>query len=276
MYNKNGSFGQVRLASPAANDSLFSLSICGWHRCNDLYRIDRHPDSAALLLYTVDGCGEIEIEGKRFSLPAGSVGYIQKGAMGYYRTPKGGYWEFYWVHPNSKTADLFFGALPHAATAAADPTKEYGKRVEKLLQLCRLQGERAAIELSMHLSELMHLSVLDFLGEEKPPTLAERAREYFDNRLGEPVTVQTAADALFVSPAHLIRIFKKETGQTPHAYLLAARLSYARRLLSLGMSVNETAVSAGFCSSSHFISAFRTAFGLTPTQYLKINDPAQE
>ena len=265
MYSKNGSFGQVRLAQgPTAPTTLFSVKLCGWHRCNDQYRIDRTANAAPLFIYTVDGCGEMQIGALQTRLPAGTVAFLPQGATGFYQTPRGKHWEFYWVQPRPHD---FLMQLPHPCLATADPAVDYGKRVEQLMRLCRLQGKRSQIELSLHTGELLHLSLLDLIGEEGAPTPAERAARFFDLHLAKPITIQQAAAALFISPAHLCRVFKAEQGCSPHEYLRQARLQYARRLLMMGVPVKQVAGDAGFCSASHFISVFKKEYGITPARY---------
>jgi AraC-like DNA-binding protein len=71
-----------------------------------------------------------------------------------------------------------------------------------------------------------------------------------------------------LSSFHLLRVFRRETGLTPHQYALQLRLR--RTLLELEDSpprLAELATGAGFSSHAHFSSAFRAAWGLTPQQY---------
>lgn len=265
MYSKNGSFGLVRLASPQTPaDHLFSLSVCGWHRCNDLYRIHRGEHKSALLLYTVDGCGEMEIEGEYFSLPAGTVALIPKGAAGSYGTPKGKQWEFYWVHPNGALCQRLLSPFPKAVVQPAKDLSTAALQVENLIQLCHQHNPTA---LSRALSELLHTTIEMLSEQTTDGSLSARAKAYFAAHSKQKVTVEQVAGALFVSPAHLIRVFKKETGQTPHAYLTHLRLEDAKRLLATGLSVRLVADACGFCSASHLISAFKRAYGTTPAQF---------
>lgn len=71
------------------------------------------------------------------------------------------------------------------------------------------------------------------------------------------------------SPRQLLRIFKKETGLTPHAFQLICRVSRARAMLRAGTAAAETAVSAGFTDQSHLHKVFKLHHGLTPRQFTK-------
>ena len=59
------------------------------------------------------------------------------------------------------------------------------------------------------------------------------------------------------------RAFAKAKGVTPYRYLMAVRISEARRLLERGVSSAEAAVETGFSDQSHFTNYFTAFTGLT-------------
>ena len=64
-----------------------------------------------------------------------------------------------------------------------------------------------------------------------------------------------------------LRAFARETGATPHAYLLQRRVGLARRLLAGGSTPANAALQAGFADQSHLTRAFRRQFGVTPARF---------
>ena len=72
-------------------------------------------------------------------------------------------------------------------------------------------------------------------------------------------------------PVHLRRLFKKETGSSPHAYLTTLRLERAKELLihENYSSVADVAASCGFSDSYYFSSYFHKHVGVPPLQYRK-------
>jgi AraC-like DNA-binding protein len=85
--------------------------------------------------------------------------------------------------------------------------------------------------------------------------------------MGTHLDVRALAARFAVSREVVIRRFARETGLTPHAFRLNARLNIARRLLPAGVAPAEAAALAGFADQSHLGRRFGAAFGSTPGQY---------
>ncbi|RCK68710.1 helix-turn-helix domain-containing protein [Desertihabitans brevis] len=95
-----------------------------------------------------------------------------------------------------------------------------------------------------------------------------RAVEVLHASLAQPVSLATLAEQVGLSRYHLLRLFRRHTGRTPHEYLLALRLEQARRLLrETGLPVGQVAVRCGFVDASHFSKTFRRAVGVAPSAY---------
>lgn len=272
MYSINGEFGEVRLASlPAQQPGLFSLSNIGWHRCNDRYRIVRPLGGVHhLLLFTVKGSGFLRLAGRPLTLTPGTVALVPRNIPCEYGTPANGLWEFYWLHPAGRAAEQLLDRLAeeHPLPASFDPAVPIGTPFESLLSLCREQPERFPWLLSSQLSDLLHQAALWLTEGEPPSSLPRRAARYMEQHFTEPLTLDRVAGTLFVSPAHLIRVFKQEHGCTPHRYLTEYRLTIAAQLLELtAKSVDTIAAETGFSSAGHLIGPFKRRFGCTPHRY---------
>lgn len=120
-----------------------------------------------------------------------------------------------------------------------------------------------------------------------PETVEQAAREYrARQRYSEMVagaigviekqwsdsgfSLQAAADALYVTPQYLSRLFHQETGDTFGSYLTGKRMKEAMRLLqNPNLKMYEIAQKTGFSSQHYFSSAFKRALGLSPAEYRK-------
>ncbi len=71
------------------------------------------------------------------------------------------------------------------------------------------------------------------------------------------------------------RLFKQQTGISPHSYLLSLQLKHAKTLLvESGLTVQQIAAECGFASSTHFIRAFKAKNAVTPAAFRKYYNPS--
>ncbi|WP_443046251.1 helix-turn-helix domain-containing protein [Streptomyces sp. NBC_00335] len=99
--------------------------------------------------------------------------------------------------------------------------------------------------------------------------LARSLRELLDERAAAGLSLEEAAGLLQAHPAHLVRAFSAAFGIAPHQYLVARRVSLARRLLLDGRPAAEVAAEAGFYDQSHFTRHFKRVVGTTPGRYTR-------
>lgn len=91
--------------------------------------------------------------------------------------------------------------------------------------------------------------------------LAEAAKELLAGPAGG---LHDLAAALAVSPFHLARVFRRETGFSLHEYRTELRLRLALVRLKDGL-LTPLAFELGFASHSHLTDAFHRAFGAAPS-----------
>ena len=99
--------------------------------------------------------------------------------------------------------------------------------------------------------------------------MAYDLRDLIDARFREKVTLREASNALHAHPAHLIRMFSREFGISPHQYMTSRRVDLARRLLPGGMPPGLAAAEVGFCDQSHLSRHFTRVLGTTPGRYAR-------
>lgn len=96
--------------------------------------------------------------------------------------------------------------------------------------------------------------------------LEELNRNYATN-----ISLAALAEANHISPAHLSRLFKAQTGLSFQDYLSSLRLKQARKLLESGekLSMTQIAARCGFNDSNYFSTRFRQLYGMSPLRYRK-------
>lgn len=96
-----------------------------------------------------------------------------------------------------------------------------------------------------------------------------RAREVIRAGYGEDLSLAGLAREAGLSPFHLVRVFERETGVTPHAYLTQVRVERARQRLAGADRIADIAVECGFADQAHLTRLFKRQTGMTPGNFRK-------
>ena len=99
--------------------------------------------------------------------------------------------------------------------------------------------------------------------------IAVNTRKYINANFEEEIRLDQLAHLQHTSKFHLIRLFKRYYGITPHQYLIGKRMEEAKRLLKKGNSISDTCYKVGFESINSFSNLFKTKTGKSPSEYRK-------
>ncbi|PTX97300.1 hypothetical protein DB346_20055 [Verrucomicrobia bacterium LW23] len=102
----------------------------------------------------------------------------------------------------------------------------------------------------------------------------ERAASFISTHYAGRLDVPwIAANVSFVSASQLTRLFHKEKGLPPRAWIRQVRLEHAaQQLRSTTEDIAAVARQSGYRNVSHFVRDFRVHFGITPRRYREKED----
>ena len=92
-------------------------------------------------------------------------------------------------------------------------------------------------------------------------------RTFLNKHVRSRLQLKQIAAAVHLSPYHLCRVFKQNTGMTLHQYVRRLRLfNAAEEMLEIPQTrLDLLALEYGFANHGHFSTAFRQTFGMNPT-----------
>ncbi|MCA4725428.1 AraC family transcriptional regulator [Mycolicibacterium fortuitum] len=104
-----------------------------------------------------------------------------------------------------------------------------------------------------------------------PPLLVRKVQRHLAADLRRTPALDELATVAGLPRFQLLRAFRRETGVTPHGYLLQLRLQCAQQLLTAGHTVAHAAAESGFYDQAHLHRHFRRAFAATPGRFGRKN-----
>jgi AraC-like DNA-binding protein len=94
-----------------------------------------------------------------------------------------------------------------------------------------------------------------------------RALRYIELHFERPIGLGRLARVAGCSRSTLTRAFRRELGQTAHAYVVGIRLARAAYSMASGDKIEAVMLAAGFRSKRNFYRLFKAQFGVTPAQF---------
>jgi len=162
-----------------------------------------------------------------------------------------------------RALESLIGELAAVTRSDAAPLKE---EAEKLLSVTPEGGE---------LTDILAGKMTDFFTEGEtelsPKEIVRLTAAYMDERFMTDISLSAVSDALGYDISYLTKIFTRERGISPKAYLIGRRIEtageYFRKYPDL--SIQEVALRVGYGDAHYFSRIFRKQTGLSPSQYIK-------
>lgn len=233
-----------------------------------------------LLLYCVQGEGELVVNAEKTLLRAGMLAVLPAGVAHAYRAHEKQPWSLYWVHFTGAAARSFlapflapFPEKPPQAWAVLTPGAAPAVLADwrALLEMRSPGYEPAALQLAAaRLRQLLlHLAWLSRQGSGPRSRLDVAAlQQFMQSRLAQPLTLEQLAQEAGMEKFHFAKTFKRLTGQSPLQHFLHLRMARACEWLDAGEeSVGAVALRLGYSDAPYFSRQFRQVTGLAPSAY---------
>jgi AraC-like DNA-binding protein len=235
----------------------------------------RHFHEHYVIELVVDGADKFYCNRGTYTASAGELVFINPGEVHTGSTVEGSVLSYYSIAPEenelNRIASLLEKNLSHEFYFSHAHIK-HPLLANKILLLFRALESSPFENLQFDelFLDLMNTLLSDVNNKDESPktnSKDKRVEQLIDlmyASMTEPISLQQMAKYVNISPYHLIRLFKAQTGLSPYEYLVILRIEFAKQLLKKGHHVKDAAWDAGFYDTSHFNRLFRKFSGVTP------------
>lgn len=262
------------ISTPSASELAqpFFCSEVGDFYARERFATARSDKNSFIVFYTLGGAGVVRQGGQEVVLEKGQALLMDcRSPQSYGTSPERSHWYHFWTHVDGAGVATMGEALglPRLQPVAVR-LSSLQPHFETLFSLVGAESveNTARVGLAVHaiLAEMVAATqTISLIHDEDP---VAKACAFIERHFAEQVSVDDLARVATVSPSHLIRLFKRSMGTTPHDYLLRFRITRAKELLAeTTLTSAAIARQVGFNSESNFSYRFSRMVGQSPRAY---------
>lgn len=261
-----------KYAAPEADDKYpFYITEYGTtFRNTPCYQL-RMDSPVACVQYVISGSGVIICNDKMYNVNAGDTFLLPEGSNQIYYSNPDNQFERIWLNFKGELSQSLIDIykLDKTVVFRGVSTIEIIKKIQEACMTATSPGEYKRVT-ARGFFELIQLLAENNKEEKSEESPVENIRAYIDCRITENITISDIAEKFSFSEEHIIRIFKKIYGITPHKYILQSKIRLAMIMLkTTEISIEEISDRLGFSDSKHFSTQFKKMMNYTPSQYRK-------
>lgn len=261
----------VYTASTIARKLFFYPLHTGYFYYEPGYYLKRDSFDSFLIMLITHGSCQIKLNNRTYTAVKGEVVLIDCYSPHEYGNDAS--WEASWLHFDGPLARDYYEQIAETFGNIISPRNV--QTVEHALsKICNTFRSGSAIReasISKYITNILTELLLTDTGAHTSSHLSlalESTIVYINENFQTPITLAELAEKVALSPFYFSRVFAKETGMTPHQYIIATRLNAAKFLLkTTDISIKEIAFNSGFTSESSFCSTFKKWEHITPSEY---------
>lgn len=266
----------IQTPSPIARSTFFYVQETGYLKLRESHRASRKNLDSYLVVLVLSGSGTLMYDNKTYALKKGSCFFIDCMTPYYHQSNSDDPWELIWVHFQGATTPEYYRFFSDFSVPAFLPAA-FGELHEKFLSLLDVNKEsNLSAEIA---SSRLIMDILSIILQEitRPKETAvphkinlENVRNYLDEHYTDKFSLDELADEFFISKFHLSREFKNRYGITLNHYVIAKRITLAKKLLRFSSyTLEKIAGECGFYDASYFNKQFKKSEGISASDFRK-------
>lgn len=262
-------------SNPLISD-LYVTDIGYYPQARHHFRERCTGSTQTILIYCVDGQGEIRVGETLHQLMADHFFIIPAGLSHAYHSDEQNPWSIYWIHFSGAKSGLFTRMSCLSVPIERSKTSRINDRMDLFSEIFRNLDRGFSIEtleyINLCLAHLLasfthqnQFGMVKLAGENDPIT---QSINFMLENLTKKLKLGDIAAETGLSSSHYSRLFLNRTGHPPIDYFIQLKIQRACRLLdNSGWLMADVARETGFDDQFYFSRVFRKVMGMSPAKY---------
>lgn len=265
----------IYFATPSnlAKKIFFYITSVGHFYYEDSYKLQRDDYNSYLIMYILRGSAKIYQKDKIYLAKKDEIVFMDCHESHGYESCGG--LETLWIHFDGQNTREFHRTLSEIWEGGIISLKETYVARSNILKLYDTFHEKWMINEASQSAYITKILAEFFPSASKysdqKTSVIEDTLQFINRNYGDKLSLKKLADNIALSEFYFSRLFKKETGFTPHEYIMNTRITKAKIFLkSSNKTVKEVAFCCGFSSESAFVNSFKKHTGMTPGEFRRL------
>jgi len=231
-----------------------------------------------ILIYCVDGEGEIKLKETTHAISADHFFIIPAGMAHAYYSDEQNPWSIYWIHFSGNKSGIYSRFACQPLAIERSKTSRISDRVDLFSEIFRNLDRGFSLETMEYinlclphlLASFTHLSQFRLIKESGEKDPVAQSINFMLENVTKKLKLEEIASETSLSASHYSRLFLNRTGHSPIDYFIQLKIQRACRLLdNSGWMIADVSREMGFDDQFYFSRVFRKVMGMSPGEYRK-------